>query len=72
MESRFVRVAGISDIDVGKMQKVTVGDRAVLIANVNGNYYALTACVLILAVNFRTACWKVTLLHVLFIRQDLM
>jgi nitrite reductase/ring-hydroxylating ferredoxin subunit len=41
VESRFVRVAGISDIDVGKMQKVTVGDREVLIANVDGNYYAV-------------------------------
>jgi nitrite reductase/ring-hydroxylating ferredoxin subunit len=41
VESRFVRVAGISDIDIGKMQKVTVGDTAVLIANVNGNFFAV-------------------------------
>lgn len=36
-----MRVAGISDIVVGKMKKVTLGDREVLIANVNGNYYAV-------------------------------
>ena len=41
MESRFVRVAGISDIDIGKMQKVTVGDISILIANVNGNFFAV-------------------------------
>jgi nitrite reductase/ring-hydroxylating ferredoxin subunit len=41
VESRFVRVAGISDIDIGKMQKVTVGDISILIANVNGNFFAV-------------------------------
>lgn len=41
MESRFVRVAGISDIDIGKMRKVTVGDISILIANVNGNFFAV-------------------------------
>lgn len=41
MESGFVRVAALSDIEVGKMKKVTLADIAVLIVNVNGNYYAV-------------------------------
>ena len=41
MESRYVRVAGKSDIAVGKMKKVTLDDKEILIANVNGNYYAI-------------------------------
>ena len=41
MESRFMRVADISDIDGGKMKKITLADRTVLIANVKGNYYAV-------------------------------
>jgi nitrite reductase/ring-hydroxylating ferredoxin subunit len=41
MESGYVRVADKSDIGMGKMKKVTLGEVAVLIANVNGNYYAV-------------------------------
>jgi nitrite reductase/ring-hydroxylating ferredoxin subunit len=41
VESGYVRVADKSDIGMGKMKKVTLGEVAVLIANVNGNYYAV-------------------------------
>ena len=39
--SEFVRVAVVSDIEVGKMKKVTIGDTAVLVANVSGKFYAV-------------------------------
>jgi len=41
MESEFVRVAGTTEIAIGKMKKVTSHDKEVLIANVGGNYYAV-------------------------------
>ncbi len=41
MESEYVRAAGKSEIAVGKMKKVTLDGNAVLIANVNGKYYAV-------------------------------
>jgi nitrite reductase/ring-hydroxylating ferredoxin subunit len=41
MESGYVPVADKSDIGVGGMKKVTLGEVVVLIANVNGNYYAV-------------------------------
>ena len=41
MESGYVTVAVKSDIGMGKMKKVTLGDIVVLIANVEGNYYAI-------------------------------
>lgn len=41
LESGFVRVAGKSEIEVGKMKKVTLGEVALLIANVSGIYYAV-------------------------------
>ena len=41
MESGYVHVAGKSEIEAGKMKKVTLGKVAVLIANVNGDYYAV-------------------------------
>ena len=41
MEPRYVRAADKSDIGRGKMKKVTLGEVVVLIANVNGNYYAV-------------------------------
>ena len=41
MESDFVRVAGKTEIPIGKMKKVSFLDREILIANVNGNYYAI-------------------------------
>jgi 3-phenylpropionate/trans-cinnamate dioxygenase ferredoxin subunit/naphthalene 1,2-dioxygenase system ferredoxin subunit len=42
MESGYVHVAGKSEIAVGKMKKVTLGEAVVLIANVNGNYFAVS------------------------------
>lgn len=42
MESGFVRVAGKSEIAVGKMKKVTLDDKEILITNVNGAYYAVS------------------------------
>jgi nitrite reductase/ring-hydroxylating ferredoxin subunit len=41
MESGYVRAAGKSEIPIGKMKMVRLGDKEVLIANVNGNYYAI-------------------------------
>ena len=37
----FVKVAEASEIPVGKMKMVKLGDKEVLVANVNGNYYAI-------------------------------
>ena len=37
----FVKVAETSEITVGKMKMVKLEDKEVLIANVNGNYYAI-------------------------------
>jgi 3-phenylpropionate/trans-cinnamate dioxygenase ferredoxin subunit len=42
VESEYVRVAGKSDIAIGKMKKVTLNEKEILIANVNGNYYAIS------------------------------
>ena len=41
MESGYVRVAGKSEIAIGKMKKITLDDKEILVANVNGNYYAV-------------------------------
>lgn len=41
MESGYVRVAGKSEIAISKMKKVTLDDKEILIANVNGTYYAI-------------------------------
>ena len=41
MESGFVRVADKSDVGMGKMKKVTLDDREILITNVDGKYYAV-------------------------------
>jgi nitrite reductase/ring-hydroxylating ferredoxin subunit len=41
VESGYVRVADESEIGMGKMKKFTLGEVTVLIANVNGNYYAV-------------------------------
>ncbi len=41
VESEYVRVSGTSEIAKGKMKKVTLEDKAILIANVNGRYYAI-------------------------------
>jgi 3-phenylpropionate/trans-cinnamate dioxygenase ferredoxin subunit len=37
----FVKVAETSDIPVGKMKMVKLGDKEILISNVDGNYYAI-------------------------------
>jgi nitrite reductase/ring-hydroxylating ferredoxin subunit len=41
MESGYVRVADTSEIPIGKMKKVVVQDKEILVANVNGTYYAI-------------------------------
>lgn len=41
METGYVRVGDTKDIEVGKMKKVTLEDRAVLIVNFEGLYYAV-------------------------------
>ena len=41
MESGYVRVAGKAEILVGKMKAVKLEGKEILIANVNGNYYAI-------------------------------
>ena len=41
MESKYVRVAVESEVGVGKMKKVVLDDIEILIANVNGKYYAV-------------------------------
>ena len=41
LESEYIRIAGKSDIAIGKMKKVTLDDKEILIANVDGNYYAI-------------------------------
>ena|SRR5271157_4570232 len=41
MESGYVRVAGKSEIPVGKMKAVKLEGKEILIANVNGNYCAI-------------------------------
>ena len=41
MDTGYVHVADKSDIGMGKMKKFTLGEVVVLIANVNGNYYAV-------------------------------
>ena len=41
MESGYVKVAVKSEIPIGKMKMVKLGDKEVLIANVNGTYYAI-------------------------------
>jgi len=41
VDSGYVRVSGKLEIAVGKMKKVILEGRVVLIANVSGNYYAV-------------------------------
>ena len=41
MESGYVRVADKSEIPIGKIKKVMVQDKEILVANVNGNFYAI-------------------------------
>ena len=41
MESSYVRVADKSEIPIGKMKKISVQGKEILIANVNGNFYAI-------------------------------
>ncbi len=42
-ETGFVRVVGKSEIPIGKMKKVQLDDKEVLVANVGGNYCAIGA-----------------------------
>lgn len=41
MEAGYVRVAGKSEVPVGKMKAVKLEGKEILIANVNENYYAI-------------------------------
>jgi 3-phenylpropionate/trans-cinnamate dioxygenase ferredoxin subunit len=41
VESGYVRVAGEAEVPVGKMKVVKLEGKEILIANVNGNYYAI-------------------------------
>jgi nitrite reductase/ring-hydroxylating ferredoxin subunit len=41
LESGFVRVADKSEIPIGKTKKVSVQGKEILIANVNGGFYAI-------------------------------
>lgn len=41
MAERFVKVARVGDLAPGKMMQVLVGERPVLLANVDGRYYAI-------------------------------
>jgi nitrite reductase/ring-hydroxylating ferredoxin subunit len=43
VESGYVRAAGKSEIEVGRMKKVVLGEQEVLIVNVNGSYYAVSS-----------------------------
>jgi len=41
VDLEYVRVAGKSDIAIGTMKKVILNEKEILIANVDGNYYAI-------------------------------
>jgi nitrite reductase/ring-hydroxylating ferredoxin subunit len=41
LESGYIRVADTSEIPIGKTKKVIVQGREILVANVNGTYYAI-------------------------------
>ncbi len=41
MESGYVRVADISEVPIGRMKKVVVQGKEILVANVNGTFYAI-------------------------------
>jgi 3-phenylpropionate/trans-cinnamate dioxygenase ferredoxin subunit len=43
LESGYITAAEKSEIPTGKMKKVTLQGKAILVANVNGNYYAIEA-----------------------------
>jgi nitrite reductase/ring-hydroxylating ferredoxin subunit len=43
LEPGYVTAAKKSDIPTGKMKKVTLQGKEILVANVNGNYYAMEA-----------------------------
>jgi 3-phenylpropionate/trans-cinnamate dioxygenase ferredoxin subunit len=41
VESGYVKVAGTTDVPVGKMKAFKLEGKEILIANVNGNFYAI-------------------------------
>jgi 3-phenylpropionate/trans-cinnamate dioxygenase ferredoxin subunit len=43
MESGYFRAAGKSEIMLGKMKKVTLDGKGILIVNVNGTYHAVAS-----------------------------
>ena len=38
----FIKLASVTDVKPNSMMDVTVNDQKILLANVNGNYYALS------------------------------
>ena len=41
MESHFVKVAVKSEIEPGKMKAVKVGEKEIIVANIDGKFYAI-------------------------------
>jgi len=41
VESNYVRVAGSTEVPVGKMKTIRLEGKEILIVNVNGNFYAI-------------------------------
>jgi nitrite reductase/ring-hydroxylating ferredoxin subunit len=61
MESGYVRVADTSEIPIGKMKKVVVQGKEILVANVNGIYYAIGNVCTMNVETSRRVPWKETL-----------
>ena len=40
MDEQLIRVAKIDELPTGKMRRVTIGERRILLANVGGHFYA--------------------------------
>jgi glycine betaine catabolism B len=41
VSTKSVKVASVNDVKPNSMKRVTVNDQKILLANVNGNYYAI-------------------------------
>jgi nitrite reductase/ring-hydroxylating ferredoxin subunit len=41
LESRYIKIAQKSEIPVGKMKKFKIQSKEILVANVNGNFFAM-------------------------------
>ena len=40
MAERFIKIAKVDELPTGKMRRVTIGERRILLANVGGHFYA--------------------------------